>query len=130
AVERAFDAIADHLAAVPDMGTEVAAVAGENMQFAGLVAIGHEVFAEIAQRTRLAERELRRPADHEPAGDFPGEGDLHVTPPMAARRLPAIERGTETVDELCGFAGARTVHVHHRRGGAAPFEIVEECPGA
>ena len=55
--------------------------ARQDVQFARLVAIGDQVFAEVPQRPHLAGGELGRPADHEPAGDFPGERDFHAVPP-------------------------------------------------
>jgi hypothetical protein len=58
-VERTFDAIADDLAAVSDVGAEVATVPGHHVQFARLVAVGDEVFTEIPKGPHLADRELR-----------------------------------------------------------------------
>jgi len=77
-VERALDAVADHRAALADVGAEVFAVCFQNMQVTGLVAIGDQVFAEVVQRPDLADGEFGRPPDHEPAGDLPGERDLHA----------------------------------------------------
>jgi hypothetical protein len=48
------------------------------MEVTGVVAIGDEIFAEVPERADLALRKLGRPTHHEPAGDFPGERDLHV----------------------------------------------------
>jgi hypothetical protein len=48
-VKGAFDAIADHLAAVADVGAEVFAVRLEHMQLTGLPAVGHQILAEIVQ---------------------------------------------------------------------------------
>ena len=78
-MERALDAVADHLAAVADVGAEVFAVRFQDVQLAGLVAVGDQILAEVLQRPDLADGEFRRPADHEPAGDFPGERDLHAS---------------------------------------------------
>ena len=77
AVKRALDAVADHGAAVADMCAEVFAVRFHHMQHALLVAVGNQILAEVVQRPDLADREFRRPADHEPTGDFPGERYFH-----------------------------------------------------
>jgi hypothetical protein len=77
-VEWALHAIADHRAAVADVSAEVLAVRLQHMQLTRLVAVDDKVLAEIVQRTHLADRKLRRPADHEPPSDLPGERDQHV----------------------------------------------------
>ncbi len=77
-MERALDAVADHGAAMTDMGAEVLAVGLHHMKLAQPVAVGHQVLAEVVQRPGLTDREFGRPANHEPAGDFPGEGDFHA----------------------------------------------------
>src|SRR5271165_6924640 len=77
-VKRALDAVADHLATVADVGAEVLAVRFQDVRFTGIVTIGDEVLTEVPQRPHLAGTELRRPADHEPAGDLPGERHLHA----------------------------------------------------
>src|SRR5271163_32776 len=77
AVEGALDAVADDLAAVADVRTEVLAVCFQNVQLTGLVAIGDEVLAEVVQRPYLADGKFGGPPDHEPAGDFPGERNFH-----------------------------------------------------
>ena len=61
AVEGAFDAVVDDLAAVADVRAEVLAVRLQQMQVAGLVAVGDQVLAEILQRR--ARRRPRTPAD-------------------------------------------------------------------
>jgi hypothetical protein len=76
-VERALYAVADHLAAVADVGAEMPAVTRQHVQFTRFVAVGDQILAEVPQRTYLARAELGRPADHEPAGDLPRERDLH-----------------------------------------------------
>ena len=81
-MERALDAVADHLAPVADVRTQVAAMARQDVQLARLVAVGDQILAEVPQRPRLGSGELGRPADHEPAGDLPGERDLQAKPPM------------------------------------------------
>jgi hypothetical protein len=81
-VKRAFDAVADDLAAVSDVSAEMAAVTRQHVEFARLVAVGDQVFAEVPQRPHLADGKLGRPADHEPAGDLPGEGHFHAEPPV------------------------------------------------
>ena len=77
-VERALHAVADHRAAVADVSAEVFAMRLQHMQLTGLVAIGHQILAEIVQRADPANGKLGRPSDHEPSGDFPGERDFHV----------------------------------------------------
>jgi hypothetical protein len=77
-MERALDTVAHHLAAVPDVCAEVLAVRFQHMKFAVCVPVGDEILTEVVQRPDLADRKLRRPADHEPAGDFPGERDFHA----------------------------------------------------
>jgi hypothetical protein len=78
-VERAFDAVADHLAAMADVRAEVPAMARQEVQLAHLVAVGDQVLAEVSKGAHLAGGKLGRPADHEPAGDLPGERDLHAS---------------------------------------------------
>ncbi len=92
AVERTLDAVADDGAAMPDVRTEVLAVPFEHVQLAGLVAIDHQVLAEVSQRPDVTDGVLRRPADHEPAGDFPSEWNLHAEPPRTGvpTRSPAM----------------------------------------
>ena len=90
-MEWAFDTVADHLAAVADVRTEVAAMPRQDVQFARIVAVGDQVLTEVPQRTHLARRELGRPADHEPAGDLPGERDLHVA---------SFNRTSELIEEI------------------------------
>lgn len=50
----------------------------QDMQSAVCITVGDQVLAEVVQRPHLADRKLGRPADHEPAGNFPGERDLHA----------------------------------------------------
>jgi hypothetical protein len=47
------------------------------MQLTALIPVRHQILAEIVQRTDLADRKLRRPTDHEPPSDLPGERDQH-----------------------------------------------------
>jgi hypothetical protein len=47
------------------------------MQLTVLIPVSHQILAEIVQRTDLADRKRRRPTDHEPPSDFPGERDQH-----------------------------------------------------
>ena len=76
-VERALHAVADHLATVADVSTEVFTVRLQHVQFTVLIPVRHQIVAEIVQRTDLGDRKLRRPTDHEPPSDFPGERDQH-----------------------------------------------------
>jgi hypothetical protein len=57
-VEGALDTVADHLAAVADVGAEVFAVRFENMQLTGLIAIGDQILAEVPKGPDLAYRKL------------------------------------------------------------------------
>jgi hypothetical protein len=57
-VERALDAVADHLAAVADVGAEVFAVRLEDVQLALLIAVRHQILAEVVQWPHLADREF------------------------------------------------------------------------
>ena len=68
---------ADDLAAVADVRAEVFAVRLQDVQCARLVAVGGEVFPEVLERLHIADLELRRPPDHEPSRDFPGERNFH-----------------------------------------------------
>jgi hypothetical protein len=77
-VERTLDAVSDDLAAMADVGAEVPAVTRQHVQLAKLVPVGHQILAEVPQRAHRARGEFGRPADHEPAGDLPGERDFHA----------------------------------------------------
>jgi hypothetical protein len=77
-MEWALDAVADPLAAVADVGPEVFAVRFQDVQLALLVAVGHQILAEILQRPHLANGEFGRPPDHEPPGYLPGERHFHA----------------------------------------------------
>ena len=57
-VERALDTVADDGAAVADVRAEVFAVRFQHMQLAVLVAVGHQILAEVVQRSDLADREI------------------------------------------------------------------------
>ena len=57
-MEGALDAVADHGAAVADVGAEMLAVRFQNMQLTGLVAVSDQILAEVAQRPDLADRKL------------------------------------------------------------------------
>lgn len=81
AMERAFDAVADDLAAMAQVRAEMLAVALHQMQLAVFVAPGDQVLAKVPECFGLAGGKLRRPADHEPAGDLPGERNFHGVPP-------------------------------------------------
>jgi hypothetical protein len=76
-VEGALHAVADNGAAVADVGAEVFAVRVQDVQLTVLVAVSRQILAEIVQRADLTDGKFRRPADHEPTGDFPGERDQH-----------------------------------------------------
>ena len=76
-MKRALNAVADHGPAVADVGAEVFAVRFHDVEFTLLVSVSDQILAEIMQRPDFADREFRRPADHEPTGDFPGERDQH-----------------------------------------------------
>src|SRR4051812_44801650 len=91
-MERTLDAVADHGAAVSDVRAEVLAVTFQHVQLTGGVPIDHKVLAEVAQRPDIADGVFGRPADHEPAGDLPGERDFHAAPPRAGvlTRFPAM----------------------------------------
>jgi len=58
AVERALDAVTDDLAAVADVRAEVFAVRFEYMQLTALVALGHQLLAEVLKRSDFADRKL------------------------------------------------------------------------
>jgi hypothetical protein len=77
-VERALNTIADHGPAVADVGAEVFAVRFQDVEFTLLVSVSDQILAEVMQRPDFADREFWRPADHEPTGDFPGEGNFHT----------------------------------------------------
>jgi hypothetical protein len=57
-VEGALNAVADHLAAVADVGTQVLAVRFQNMQLTRLVTVSDQVLTEVAEGPDLADREL------------------------------------------------------------------------
>ena len=86
---RAGDAVAGHLAAVADVGAEVRAVGLHDVQAAVLAPVGRQVLAEVAQGHGLVRREVRRPADLEPAGRPPGVRDLHRRPARQLRPRPS-----------------------------------------
>ena len=77
-VERALDAVVDHLSAVADVRAEVFAVRFQNMQLTGLATVGDQIFAEVLQGPHLADGKFGGPPDHEPPGDLPGEGNFHA----------------------------------------------------
>src|SRR3984957_11665832 len=77
-VERALNTVADHGAAVADVGAEMFAVRFHDVEFTLLVSVSDQILAKVMQRPDFADREFRRPADHEPTGDFPGEGNFHT----------------------------------------------------
>ena len=108
-VEWALHAIADHRAAVPEVRTQVLAVRLHQVQFTGLVAVRDEVVTEVVQRAHLASGELGRPADHEPAGDLPGEWNLH--------------------DDVTLLRYGATVSITVARGRAAPTRLGGVLPG-
>ena len=74
----------------PMWAPRCSAVRRQHVQLAGLVAVGDEVLAEVPQRTHFARGELGRPADHEPAGDLPGERDLHASRLLGLRSMDSI----------------------------------------
>ncbi len=66
-MERAFDAVADHLAAVSDVGAEVAAVSRQDVQFTRFVAVGDQVVAEVPSgRTSPAGNSADQPTMNQP----------------------------------------------------------------
>ena len=72
--ERRMHARAVRLA---DVCAEVFAVRFHHVQHPLIVAVGDQILAEVMQRPDFADREFRRPADHEPTSDFPGERYFH-----------------------------------------------------
>ena len=72
---KTFEETFDVTAAAPAAVAAAPAAGGDGG--ADLVAVGGEVFPEVLERLHIADLELRRPPDHEPSRDFPGERNFH-----------------------------------------------------